>query len=67
MAMPKPSSFIALKTRKDQDDKKTKEAKAKRQNFGSGYSESDDAKPKAKVGTKKSAPSKVVVKAKGKK
>jgi len=42
-------------------------AKAPSKNFGSGYSESDDMKPKAKVGTKKSAPSKVVVKAKGKK
>jgi len=42
-------------------------AKAPSKNFGSGYSESDDPKPKAKVGTKKSAPSKVVVKAKGKK
>ena len=42
-------------------------AKAPSKNFGSGYSESDDAKPKAKEGTKKSAPSKVVVKAKGKK
>ena len=31
-------------------------AKAPSKNFGSGYSESDDPKPKAKVGTKKSAP-----------
>ena len=37
-------------------------------NWGSGYSESDDKKPKAKVGTKKSAPSKTApVKVKGKK
>ena len=43
-------------------------AKAPSKNFGSGHSESDDPKPKAKVGTKKSAPSKVVApKAKGKK
>jgi len=43
-------------------------APSKKQNFGSGYSESDDPKPKAKVGTKKDAPSKVVApKAKGKK
>jgi len=43
-------------------------APSKKQDFGSGYSESDDPKPKAKVGTKKSAPSKVVApKAKGKK
>jgi len=42
-------------------------AKAPSKNFGSGYSESDET-PKAKVGTKKSAPSKVVApKAKGKK
>jgi len=47
---------------------KSNMAKAPSKNFGSGYSESDDAKPKAKVGTKKSAPSKVVApKAKGKK
>jgi len=43
-------------------------APSKKQNFGSGYSESDDPKPKAKVGMKKDAPSKVVApKAKGKK
>ena len=50
---------------KKQTVKKT--APSKKVNMGAGYSESDDAKPKAKVGTKKSAPSKVVVKAKGKK